>query len=255
MEILIINPQPVWAQRIQARLKSTGARISVAGDWNSAISLLDEAWPDVIIIEHRLLEKEAGTLLATLRQGEWLPIIVPTALAHLSVDSAQVSLRGEEALRRLEMLVMRLQGVFEPAPHQRIRVGKLTIDPARKEVVFAAKRIPLPPNQFRLLLYLALNADRVVNQRELAREVWGHVGSESEVRELIKTYVRSIRNKLGWTEESNNYLQSVRGFGYMLTTPPRAKKLPESETEQAAKANSAESSGNTTAESKSSHIR
>ncbi|MGC8785937.1 MAG: winged helix-turn-helix transcriptional regulator [Anaerolineae bacterium] len=239
MEILIVNPQPIWAQRIQARLRSTGARVSIANDWNSAVAVLDEAWPDIIIIEHRVLEKETGTLLATLRQGEWLPIIVPTALAHLSVDSAQVSLRGEEALRRLEMLVMRLQGAFEPAQHQRIRVGKLTIDPARKEVVFAAKRIPLPPNQFRLLLYLALNADRVVNQRELAREVWGHVGPESEVRELIKTYVRSIRNKLGWTDESNNYLQSVRGFGYMLTTPPRMKKTPDQGAERPAKTNSA----------------
>lgn len=207
----------------------------MANDWNSAMSILDEVWPDILIIEHRILEKEAGVLLAALRQGEWLPIIVPTALAHLSADSAQISLRGEEALRRLETMVMRLQGVFEPATHQRIRVGKLTIDPARKEVVFAAKRIPLPPNQFRLLLYLALNADRVVNQRELAREVWGYVGSESEVRELIKTYVRSIRNKLGWTDESNNYLQSVRGFGYMLTPPPRAKKAPEQAIEKPVK--------------------
>lgn len=240
VEILIVNPQPVWAQRIQARLKATGARVSVAGDWNSAMPLLEEAWPDILIIEHRVLEKEGGTLLTTLRQGEWLPIIVPTAFAHLSVDSAQVSLRGEEVLRRLETVIVRLQGVFEPTPHQRIRVGKLTIDPARKEVVFAARRIPLPPNQFRLLLYLALNADRVVNQRELAREVWGHAGSESEVRELIKTYVRSIRNKLGWTSESNNYLQSVRGFGYMLTTPPRMKKTPERETGHPPKADSAE---------------
>lgn len=204
------------------------------------MTILEEVWPEVLIIEHRVLEKEAGTLLATLRQGEWLPIIVPTALAHLSVDSAQVSLRGEEVLRRLETVIVRLQGVFEPTPHQRIRVGKLTIDPARKEVVFAARRIPLPPNQFRLLLYLALNADRVVNQHELAREVWGHVGSESEVRELIKTYVRSIRNKLGWTEESNNYLQSVRGFGYMLTTPPRARKTTEHGAERPPKANAVE---------------
>jgi len=85
--------------------------------------------------------------------------------------------------------------------------------------VFAARRVPLPPNQFRLLLYLALNADRVVDQRELVRELWGFVGSDSEARELIKTHVRLIRRKLGWNEESNNYLQSVRGFGYMLSPP------------------------------------
>lgn len=218
MEVLVVNPQPVWAQRIQARLESVGARVLVANDWAAATGQLTDVWPDMLIIEHRVLEKEAGPLLNALHEWEWLPLIVPTAFSHMGTE-AQVSLRGEDALRRIEMLAMRLLGVFEPAEHQLIRVGKLTIDTARKEVVFAARRVPLPPNQFRLLLYLALNADRVVDQRELVRELWGFVGSDSEARELIKTHVRLIRRKLGWNEESNNYLQSVRGFGYMLSPP------------------------------------
>jgi len=222
MQILILNPQPVWAQRLQARLRSIGARVLVAGDWSEAETALDEAWPDVLIVEHRVLEKEAVPLLGALREGERLPLIVPTALAHLPTEGEGVSLRGEDTLRRLEMIVTRLQGVFEAAAPPSIRVGKLTIDPARKEVVFAARRVPLPPNQFRLLLYLALNADRVVSQRELVREIWGYVGAESEARELVKTHVRLIRRKLGWTEARNSYLQSVRGFGYMLSVPQKA---------------------------------
>jgi len=227
MDVLIVNPQPVWAQRIQARLEATGARASVANDWASAAKEIGEEWPDVLVIEHRVLEKESATLLDTLGEWEWMPVIVPTAFAHLGAE-AQVSARGEDALRRIEMLVMRLQGAFEPAAQQRIRIGKLTIDPARKEVVFEARRVPLPPNQFRLLLYLALNADRVVDQRELVRELWGFVGSDSEARQWIKTHVRLIRRKLGWTDENNNYLRSVRGFGYILSPPPRGqgKKLP-----------------------------
>ena len=137
---------------------------------------------------------------------------------HVSADSDQVSSRHEGVLRRIEMLVTRLQGAFHPAG-QLIRVGKLSIDPARKEVIFAAKRIPLPPVQFRLLQYLALNAERVVDHRELLREVWGYVGVDSEARNLVKTHVRLIRRKLHWTEEADSYLKSVRGFGYMLSVP------------------------------------
>jgi len=224
MQILILNPQPVWAQRLQARLRSAGAHVMVASDWSEAETALDEAWPDMLVVEHRILDKEAVPLLGALREGERLPLIVPTALSHLPTEGEGVSLRGEDTLRRLEMIVTRLQGVFEAAAPPSIRVGKLTIDPARKEVVFAARRVPLPPNQFRLLLYLALNADRVVSQRELVREIWGYVGPESEARELVKTHVRLIRRKLGWSEEVNNYLQSVRGFGYMLSVPPKVSQ-------------------------------
>jgi two-component system KDP operon response regulator KdpE len=222
MEVLIVNPQPVWAERIQARLDSVVARALVAHDWASAEELLQEESPDILIIEHRILEKEAASLMDSLREWEWLPLIVPTAFAHLGTES-QVSPHGEEALRRLEMIVIRLQGVFLPAERHLIRVGKLTIDPTRKEVVFAARRIPLPPNQFRLLLYLALNAGRVVEQRELVRELWGFAGTDSEARQLIKTHVRSIRHNLGWTDESVNYLHTVRGFGYMVSPPSRAR--------------------------------
>jgi len=234
LEVLIVNAQPVWVQRIQSRLETTGARISIAANWSEAAKLVEEAeaWPDVVILEQRVLEKEATAVLESLRDEDWLPVVVPTDFQHLSQDASQVPLRGEEALRFLETLVVRLKGVFEPAAHQYIRVGRLTIDPARKEVVFAARRVPLPPVQFRLLQYLALNAGRVVDQRELVREVWGYASSDVEARKLLNTHVRMIRRKLGWTDESTNYLQSVRGFGYMLSAPPRprAKKLPEDAT-------------------------
>lgn len=224
MHVLVVNPHPIWAQRIQSRLTSAGATVAVAGDLSSAVASLDEAWPDVLVIERRSLEKEGAQWLAALRDGDTLPVIVPTALAHLRTDREEMSLRGEDALRRLEALATRLQGVFESPAQQPIRVGRLTIDPTRKEVVFAARRIPLPPNQFHLLLYLALNAPRVVSQTELVREIWGYAESEHDARELVKTHVRQIRRKLGWTDASTNYLQSVRGFGYMLAPPQRRHK-------------------------------
>lgn len=225
MQVLVVNPQPIWAQRIQARLEATGAGVSVSTNWSAAAKVLEQAeeWPDVLIVEQRILERESAPLIDMLRDEEWLPVIVPTDFAHLSQDTSPIPLRAEEALRRLETLVMRLKGVFEPASHQFIRVGRLTIDPARKEVVFAARRVPLPPIQFRLLLYLGLNAGRVVEQRELVREIWGYVGAETEARQLISKHVSRIRRKLGWTDEGNNYLQSVPGFGYILSPPPRTR--------------------------------
>jgi len=230
LEILIVNPQPIWAQRIQARLEATGAQVASATSWSSAAELLKgaEEWPDILVIEHRALEKEAAPLLDAFRDEDWLPVVVPTDFQHLGQDASQVSLRAEEELRILETLVMRLKGAFEPAAHQYVRVGRLTIDPARKEVVFAARRVPLPPIQFRLLLYMALNAGRVVEPRELVREIWGYTGSENEARQLISKHVSRIRRKLGWADEETNYLQSVPGFGYMLSPPQRtpAKKPP-----------------------------
>jgi two-component system KDP operon response regulator KdpE len=224
MEILVVNAQPLWLARIEERLKSTGARVWTAADWNSGEELLQQAWPDVVVVEERLLERQGLALLTSLRRREWPPIIVPTVFEYLSADDAQVSVRGEQALGRLVAMVTRLQGVFAPGARALIRVGRLTVDVSRKEAVFGARRVALPPQQYRLLVYLALNAGRVVEHAELLREVWGFSGPESEARELIKSHVRALRHKLGWTDPEDGYLKSVRGFGYMLNPPRRASR-------------------------------
>jgi two-component system KDP operon response regulator KdpE len=223
MEVLIVNPQQQWVQRIQVRLESSGTKTAGAIDWKGALAALDQAWFDVLIIEDRILEKEISGLMDLLREADEMPVIVPTSFTHRGADVSQVSPADESELRHLEVIVTRLKGVFEPTGRQLIRVGKLTIDPARKEVVFAARRAPLPPIQFKLLMYLALNAGRVVEQRELVREIWGYTTSESESQKLIKDQVRLIRRKLGWTDDEESYLKSVRGFGYMLSAPPRVR--------------------------------
>jgi DNA-binding response OmpR family regulator len=70
-----------------------------------------------------------------------------------------------------------------------------------------------------LLKHLALNAGRVVEYQELLQEVWGYQGEDSEARELLKVHIRQIRRKLGWDAAKAEYLQAVRGFGYMLAEP------------------------------------
>ena len=218
MRILVVNPEPLWVQRVLDRLQSTGATVWTADDWAGAADALEKESPDALIIEYRFLRKEADRILPLLKEGERLPIIVPTTFGHAAADAEHVAPRHEDALSRIHLLVTRLQGAFQPAG-QLIRVGRLTIDSARKEVIFAAKRIRFPPIQFRLLQYLALNAERVVDRRELVREVWGYGGADTEARDLVKTHLRLIRRKLRWTDESTSYLTSVRGFGYMLSVP------------------------------------
>jgi DNA-binding response OmpR family regulator len=100
-----------------------------------------------------------------------------------------------------------------------LRVGDLVIDLATKRVTFRGQHVALPPIQFRLLAYLAQNAGRVVGAQELLKAVWGYEGDETEARELIKVHVRQIRRRLGLEAHHADYVQSVRGFGYVVTAP------------------------------------
>jgi len=59
----------------------------------------------------------------------------------------------------------------------------------------------------------------VIGYRELLCQVWGFDAEEAEARELLKAHIRQIRRKMGLDAQRAEYLQSVRGFGYMLIDP------------------------------------
>jgi DNA-binding response OmpR family regulator len=96
----------------------------------------------------------------------------------------------------------------------------MLIDPERKRARIKNKHwVGLPPVQYQLLFVLAQHSGKVVGYQQLLREVWGYDGSPSEAQELLKAHVRLLRRKLGLDPQSGEYIQSVRGHGYMLAAP------------------------------------
>ena len=58
--------------------------------------------------------------------------------------------------------------------HGPCRVGEILIDPARRRVQVADRRIELSNKEFSLLRALAADPTRVFSKEELLRDVWGY---------------------------------------------------------------------------------
>ena len=74
--------------------------------------------------------------------------------------------------------------------------------------------IHLTATEYKLLCELSKNAGRVVTQDELLLEVWG-----SEYRgesQLLRAYVKTLRQKLGDNARSPSYIFTERGVGYRM---------------------------------------
>ena len=82
---------------------------------------------------------------------------------------------------------------------------------------WTVETVKLTPTEYRLLAYLATNANRVISHRELLRAVWGpEYGEETE---YLRVYVRYLRQKLEPTPSDPQYLLTQPGAGYMLFQP------------------------------------
>jgi DNA-binding response OmpR family regulator len=208
--VLVIAAERVAARWAQA-LAAERVLCVIATDMAEAARRLNEEQQlELMIIDRVLLNQQPRALLNVLNNtGHW-PVIVP-----IKVSPA----RPTVADRKRVTAALALIRPRRPAEHL-LRIGELVIDPARRRARFKKKRwISLPPVQFKLLLVLAQHEGKVVGYQQLLREVWGYDGSQVEAQDLVKAHVRLLRRKLGLNPQTGEYLQSVRGHGYMLDLP------------------------------------
>jgi hypothetical protein len=202
MHVLIFALTPSCAEEIQSVLDDAAERYTVAVTWPDVIASLAEDPPDLLLIERAALRPlEPATLLKLTQPGHWPPLIL--------IDTPAAGARDAVALT----------GGIAQSAFPLYQIADLRIDTRKKRVGLGERWVTLPPLQYRLLLALAKRAGEVVSYRHLLREVWGYEGDDSEARELLKVHVRQIRRRLQLRSKEQDYIRSVRGFGYMLAPP------------------------------------
>jgi len=210
VEIVLVTGGVEVANQMQGLLQRQKHHVRVAATVLEALSLLEAQPADLLIADCRQLEADADVVFRVLGRRQQPLLILPLGPA-VSAGTADVE--------RWRMAVAQAQSLLAQRDGETLQIGELVIDTATKRVTFRGQHVVLPPIQFRLLTYLAKNRGRVVGAQELLKAVWGYEGDETEARELVKVHVRQIRRRLGLEAQHADYVQSVRGFGYLVSAP------------------------------------
>jgi two-component system KDP operon response regulator KdpE len=72
--------------------------------------------------------------------------------------------------------------------------------------------VDLTPTEYRLLLYLASNAGRVLTYSQILDHVWGP-GYEDSLTN-VKVFIRQLRRKIEADPGHPHYILTQRGVGY-----------------------------------------
>lgn len=121
---------------------------------------------------------------------------------------------------RLRALVRRdsRQAGLGPTPGAPLKIGDLTIDPARREVHRGGRRIVLTDLEFDLLHLLACQVGVPVTRETICHQLRGlpHDGSDRS----IDLRISRLRRKLGDGPREPRLILTVRGIGYQLAACP-----------------------------------
>ena len=98
-------------------------------------------------------------------------------------------------------------------------LGELAIDYDRRRVTVARSPVELTATEYDLLRVLALNAGRVVTRETLLRQVWGR--SNAADPQVLRSFVKKLRRKLGDDAVRPVYIENVRRVGYRMVEPSK----------------------------------
>jgi two-component system, OmpR family, KDP operon response regulator KdpE len=218
--ILVVDDEPQITRVLRTSLSSQGYDIRVANDGETALEIMKDWTPDLVITDLAMPNMDGLELCRKLRPSTQVPIIVlsvrgeeRTKVQALDVGADDYVTKPfgiEELLARVRANLRRTRATEEVAPL--IEMGDFRIDLPAHKVTVGRREIHLTPKEFELLVYLARHAGKVVTHRALLSAIWG--GQSTEQVEYLRVFVGQLRKKLEPEASSPRYIVTEPWVGY-----------------------------------------
>jgi two-component system OmpR family response regulator len=223
IRVVVVDDEDSLTDLLSMALRYEGWDVKVASDGRTAMTIVREFRPDVIVLDIMLPDIDGLQVLTRLRtDGVDTPILFLTAKDSLDDRIVGLTVGGDDYVTKpfsLEELVARLRGlirrstvVLSDSDDSFLTVGNLTLDEDSYEVRRDGTVIDLTATEFELLRFLMRNPRRVLSKSQILDRVWSYdFGGRSSVVELYISYLRKKVDSLGAP-----MIHTVRGVGYVL---------------------------------------
>ncbi len=163
-----------------------------------------------------------------IREQSTVPILFLTARGHVqdlveglnagADDYLVKPFNVQELQARIEALLRRARMPHDP---QEVRVlrfgnGELVINRDAHQVFVRGRPVHLTPTEYRLLLYMAERAGRILSVDTLYNAVWSYE-SDADPK-IVRWYIWRLRQKVEPNPDEPRYITTEPGIGYRFST-------------------------------------
>ena len=218
VRILVVDDDPRILRYVRDALAGTPFVPVVTGDPAEVPRLVRSERPDLVLLDLMLPGTDGIGLLETVPGLAELPVIfisgygrdetVARALEAGAADYIVKPFSPTELTARIRAALHR-QVAREP-----FVLGGLVIDYGLCRVTVGGHPVRLTATEYELLRVLSLDAGQVSTFDSLLRRVWG--GRSYAGPELVRTFVKKLRRKLGDDAARPELIRNVRGIGYRM---------------------------------------
>ena len=217
--VLAVDDDPAILRTLKINLRARSYEVQTAADGRSALQIVAEEEPDVIILDLGLPDMDGVAVLRQLRSAHQTPVVVLSARQE-SDDIVEALDEGaddyvtkpfgmEELLARVRTALRRGQVGRQPMV---VTAGVLELDLGEQRAKRAGQAVHLTPTEWRLLDVLARRPGQLVRQQELLRQVWGP--NYARETNYLRVYLAQLRRKLEDEPSQPRHFITEPGVGY-----------------------------------------
>jgi two-component system KDP operon response regulator KdpE len=219
MRILVVEDEPEMLALLSEWLEEDGYQVKTAGNAWDALEAFVELKPALTITDLRMPGMDGFQLIRRIRQMSDAHVMALTALDGDEHTIRGLDLGADEYLRKpisKRVLLAHVRSLLRRAePDDDVPVeysdSTVTINFLTHQATVLGEPLHLRPTEFRLLVYLVQNPERVLSHQELLDRVGG---PQTGSLESLKWYISSLRAKIGKTAGAPRQIATVPGVGY-----------------------------------------
>ncbi len=221
--ILFVDDEPAIRDAVGYALRTEGFDVDVVADGEEALEAALGVPYDMVVLDLMLPRMSGTEVCRRVRAESAVPIIMLTArgseldrVLGLEVgadDYVTKPFSMAELVGRIRALLRRRE-LDRSNRGETLRVGTLELDPMRHQASVAGEPKRLTPSEFKLLLLLAEQPERVFSRREIMQHLWesDYVGDQR----ACDIHISNLRQKLEEDPANPERIVTIRGVGYKL---------------------------------------
>ncbi|MEK4909819.1 response regulator transcription factor [Niallia sp. FSL M8-0099] len=220
-KILVVDDDPHIRELIRVILIKEGFSIMEAEDGEAAMSILEQAKIDLIILDIMMPNMDGWTLCREVRTyyPETMPILMLTAKGETTQKVRGFELGADdylvkpfapaELVARVKVLLKR----YQINVSNQIEIGNVVINRETYKISIGVAEITLPLKEFELLFKLATHQKKIFSREQLIEDIWGY-DYEGDER-TVDVHIKRLRQRFA-QEDCPFKITTVRGLGYRL---------------------------------------
>lgn len=215
--IVVVEDDSDISRLLKLELEEAGYAVQAFETGMGGLAAVREQKPHLVILDLGLPDLSGAEIARRIRQTGDTPIIILTAADDVTTKVEMLNAGADDYLAKpfhAQELIARVGVQLRKRNGQAARkIGDLSIDAVRRQVLWEESEVRLSPREFDLLIYLSSQPGRVYSRQEIELNVWGEELPPSS--NVVDVHIANIRSKL---RDAGGFgvIRTVRGIGYAV---------------------------------------